>query len=93
MARYQHNPDSKVHGANIGPIWVRQDPEGPHTGPMNFAFWEHNKSFRKLLYERDTQAYTVYMSLPPSSQTRLHFIFTKLSLFCTKVYRLCYKNT
>ena len=28
-------PDSKVHGANMGPIWGRQDPDGPHVGPMN----------------------------------------------------------
>ena len=32
-------PDSKVHGANIGPIWGRQDPGGPHVGPMDFAIW------------------------------------------------------
>ena len=32
-------PDSKVHGANMGPIWGRQDPGGPHFGPMNFALW------------------------------------------------------
>ena len=32
-------PDSKVHGANMGPIWGRQDPVGPHVGPMNFAIW------------------------------------------------------
>ena len=31
-----NNPDSKVHGANIGPIWGRQDPGGSHVGPMNF---------------------------------------------------------
>ena len=30
-------PDSKVHGANMGPIWGREDPGGPHVGPMNFA--------------------------------------------------------
>ena len=30
---------SKVHEANIGPIWGRQDPGGPHVGPMNFAIW------------------------------------------------------
>ena len=36
----QLNPDSKVHGANMGPIWGRQDPGGPHFGPMNFAIWE-----------------------------------------------------
>ena len=29
-------PDSKVH---VGPIWGRQDPGGPHVGPMNFAIW------------------------------------------------------
>ena len=34
------NPDSKVHGANMGSIWGRQDPGGPHAGPMNFAIWE-----------------------------------------------------
>ena len=31
--------DSKVHCANMGPIWGRQDPDGPHAGPMNFAIW------------------------------------------------------
>ena len=31
------NPGSKVHGANM-PIWRRQDPGGPHVGPMNFLF-------------------------------------------------------
>ena len=31
--------DSQVHGANMGPIWGRQDPGGPHVGPMNFAIW------------------------------------------------------
>ena len=32
-------PDSKVRGANMGPIWGWQDPGGPHIGPMNFAVW------------------------------------------------------
>ena len=27
--------DSKVHGTNMGPIWGRQDPGGPHVVPMN----------------------------------------------------------
>ena len=30
-------PDSKVHGANMGPIWVLSTPDGPHVGPMNLA--------------------------------------------------------
>ena len=36
----QDTPDSKVHGANMGPIWGRQDKGGPHVGPMNFTIWE-----------------------------------------------------
>ena len=32
-------PDSKFHGANMGPIWGQQDPGRPHVGPMNFAIW------------------------------------------------------
>ena len=37
---FDNIPDSKVHGANMGPIWGRQDPGGPHVGPMNFAIWD-----------------------------------------------------
>ena len=47
IAHYHHKyivvsniPDSKVHGANMGPIWGRQDPGGHHVGPMNFAIWD-----------------------------------------------------
>ena len=32
-------PNSKIHGAIMGPIWGRQEPGGPHVGPMNFAIW------------------------------------------------------
>ena len=38
-------PDRKVHGANMGPIWGRQDPGGPHVCPMNFAIWDVFSSF------------------------------------------------
>ena len=37
--RKHHIPDSVVHGADMGPIWGRQDPGGPYVGPMNFAIW------------------------------------------------------
>ena len=33
------HPDSKDHGANMGPTWGRQDPGGPHVGPMILAIW------------------------------------------------------
>ena len=28
-------PDSKIHGANMGPTWVLSVPDGPHVGPHN----------------------------------------------------------
>ena len=34
------NPDRKVYGVNMGPIWGWQDPGGLHVGPMNFAIRE-----------------------------------------------------
>ena len=26
--------------ANMGSVWGRQDPGGPHVGPMNLAIWD-----------------------------------------------------
>ena len=28
----------------MGPVWGRQDPDGPHVGPMNFAIWVHHEN-------------------------------------------------
>ena len=36
------SPDSKVHGANIGPTWVLSAPDGPHVGPLSIAIKEGN---------------------------------------------------
>ena len=32
--------DSKVYGANMGPIWGQQDPGGSHVVPMNLVNWD-----------------------------------------------------
>ena len=32
-------PNSKVHGAIIGPTWVLSAPGGPYVGPMQLAIW------------------------------------------------------
>ena len=37
---FDTNPDSKVHGANMGPTWVLSAPDGPHVGLMNLAIRE-----------------------------------------------------
>ena len=39
MPDLQDVPDSKVQGANMGPIWGWQDPGRPHVGPINPAIW------------------------------------------------------
>ena len=46
-------PDNKVHGANMGPTWGRQDPGGPHVGHVNLAIWAHlDKEKRSYFHER-----------------------------------------
>ena len=41
-------PDSKVHGANMGPTWVLSAPDGPHVGPMNLAI---RLNYRSTIYQ------------------------------------------
>ena len=60
-------PDSKVHGANMGPIWGRQDPGGPHVGPMNFAIWDSTEQEVKHRFFFNFAAYQwlwVYLHKP-----------------------------
>ena len=58
-------PDSKVHGDNMGPIWSRQDPGGPHVGPMNFIIWVHIRHKRCqedfIIYRKDTMTYLTFI--------------------------------
>ena len=58
LFQWQYVPDSKVHGANMGPSWGWQDPAGPHVGPMNFDIWE----IMEYIYRADC-CYKVTQSL------------------------------
>ena len=42
------NPDSKVHGANMGLTWVLLAPDGPHVGPMNQGMLDNGGAKGKL---------------------------------------------
>ena len=53
-------PDSKVHGANMGPIVGRQDPCGPHVGPMNFAIWAGAKRHQVIVKHDVDFIWTLY---------------------------------
>ena len=64
-ARYRKRtgPDSKVHGANMGPIWGWQDPGGPHVGPMNFAIWGWKPSGRDAYFISQQQLWHSFLYL------------------------------
>ena len=60
MARdpWYYLPDSKIHGANMGPTWGHQDPGGPHVGHMKLAIWaglsQHHTCVPFMLKHLDT---------------------------------------
>ena len=70
----QDYPDSKVHGANMGPIWGWQDPVGPHVGPINLVIWVgvvdtlqealsiHSADQMSMYLTSVTQKYYIYWS-------------------------------
>ena len=49
-AKRKSLPDSKVHEANMGPIWGRQDLGGPHVDPINFAIWAVIQNLHELWF-------------------------------------------
>ena len=53
--------DSKYHGAYMGPTLGRQDPGGPHFGPMNLAIRASidlgDKPLSESMLSRFTNAY------------------------------------
>ena len=48
LAMAQATPHSEVYAANMGRIWGRQDPGGPHVGPMNLAIWDEKRQWKDL---------------------------------------------
>ena len=52
LIRTNYIPGSKVHGANMGPTWGRQDQGGPHVGPVNFDIWDVITLDNKMIKER-----------------------------------------
>ena len=58
-SRFYKYPDSKVYGAHIGPIWGRQDPGGPHVGPMKLAIWVDSGRPSTLTSQRVTGIFVI----------------------------------
>ena len=53
-------PDSKVHGANMGPTWVLSAPDGPHVGPMSLAIRLHIATISSLIILLYTFLFNIY---------------------------------
>ena len=47
----------------MGPIWGRQDPGGPHVGPMNFAIWGMYSSDELLQRSREGYFWCLFPEL------------------------------
>ena len=73
QAKMANTPHSNVHGAYMGPTWGRQDPGGPHVGPMNIVIGDYiakdqnkgSKTVCFILYiiSRDMHSYWQWQTL------------------------------
>ena len=54
-------PDSKVHGANMGPTWVLSAPDGPHVGSTTIAIRVVNIITDDDLVTQGAKAWTATM--------------------------------
>ena len=80
-------PDSKVHGANMGPIWGRQDPGGPHVGPMNFATW--------VIFAKIVTSLWIFRNLTPSNTFVMYLttiITSEIRILRSHFVRLWYET-
>ena len=85
-------PDSKVHGASMGPTSGRQDLGGPHVGHMNFALCPIYKHSEKKTAEYTVYIYTRVLFLTAGvmldtrwSSGKTFHIFTHLDIPCYKM--------
>ena len=67
-------PDSKFHGANMGPTGVLAVPDGPHVGPMNFAI-RINYLEKLSRYNRSTSLRSTSLQDISNHQQQLHCLF------------------
>ena len=84
-------PDSKVHRANMGPIWGRQDPDGPHVGPIGSL--GHNgqlNSMHDVEFMANINDKTIRQRKNPWSLYKnivyLVSLHWKINVFATKTY-------
>ena len=78
-------PDSKVHGANMRPIWSQQGPGGPHVDPMDFAIWVyHADELSKIPYDIVSISYRTDELLNHPYETMCHDFSIRVSFTCKR---------
>ena len=67
-------PDSKVHGANMGPTWVLLAPGGPYVGSMNFAIraYHYNDVIMGMIASQITSLMIAYSIIYSDADHRKH---------------------
>ena len=90
-------PDSNVHGAKMGPIWGRQDPHGPHVGPMNIAIWIYTICHNISISSQPIRSYKRFMASYPYELSQsdagivteflLHYMFVSYLALYVRAFR------
>ena len=79
--------DRKFYEVNMGPTWGRQDPGGPHVGPVNLAFWVYleNKVFLWIPFTKDSishlpsfQIFVVWLTICQVTNMDKHYKMCRL---------------
>ena len=73
-----YNPQESQIAKFMGPIWGRQDPGGPHVGPLNFVIWDISVFTGANMHWSES-------SLPFAKYVRLTSLqFSACLVFCVK---------
>ena len=76
-------PDNKVHGANMGPIWGRQDPGGPMLAPWTLL---SGMAFHRKDVNSSPEPMATFCQLNYSNQNTNNFHSKKyISIFVCKI--------
>ena len=91
-----NHPDSKVHGANMGPTWVLSAPDGPHVRPMNLAIRAPITSYRFNNMESVPMSWCRHdnCQISPGSphETDVHLLVVLNNPLYVSLMRLCVMN-
>ena len=78
---------ARLLGANMGPIWGRQDPYGPHVGPTKFVIWVW---YGNTLNERSGNSTNNYLSSAVVNIGKHTYRKTTVGSYLHEKHLMCY---